>query len=389
MTANTAMHSQLPQPELKFVPKSPRMIFFIVAAAVFIAEAFIMFLLSYLPDHSVWLSAVLDSTLLLLLVSPMLYFFLFQPMVNYIHEHQKIEETLRKNEEEQFKIMVRTSLDGFWITDRQGRFLEVNDAYCQLIGYSREELLNMRISDVEALENPEDTTRHINKLLANGSDCFETCHRHKNGHLVDVEVSANYSDLYEGRFYCFLRDITERKEKEAQIYNLAHYDALTGLPNRALFNDRLQQAISTARRDKTHIGLMFLDLDKFKPINDTFGHDVGDLVLKEVAKRLHQCVRDSDTISRIGGDEFIVLLPSIDAAQDALLVANKILLSLNQSFELAGHSMHLSSSIGIAIYPEHGSDAITLTKNADAAMYWAKDGGRNNAKLYQSGMAIN
>jgi diguanylate cyclase (GGDEF)-like protein len=131
---------------------------------------------------------------------------------------------------------------------------------------------------------------------------------------------------------------------------------------------------------------MFLDLDKFKPINDTLGHAVGDLLLMEVAKRLLNCVRESDTVSRIGGDEFIVLLPTIEAEQDAIRVAEKILLSLARPFELAGHSLHISASIGLVVYPEHGSDERTLTKNADIAMYYAKVGGRNNVKLYQPDM---
>lgn len=372
--------------KLKFVPQSPRTMLLIVAVAVFVAESSVMLLLSYLPGRSVWLGAILDATLLLLLITPTIYFFLFRPMVIYIREHKEIEDTLRKNEEEQLKTMVHTSLDGFWITDTQGHFLKVNDAYCKMIGYSREELLHMTIADVEALEKPEDTADHIKKLIANGSEYFETCHRHKDGSLVDVEISANYSELHEGRIYCFLRDITERKKAEAQIYKLAHYDVLTGLPNRALFNDRLKQALSSAKRAKRHIGVMFLDLDRFKPINDTFGHDVGDLVLKEVAKRLHQCMRESDTISRIGGDEFIALLPSIETAQDAMLVADKILLAIDQPFELADHSLELSVSIGIAVYPEHGSDTKTLSKNADIAMYHAKGSGRHNAKLYQPDM---
>lgn len=491
-----------------FLSKRPALIFLSIAVTVFAAEAVVMLLLHYLPQQSFWAEAFLDATLLVILISPALYFFLFQPMVTHIRERHKIEETLRQNEEEQFKIMIRTALDGFWVTDVQGRFLEVNDAYGHMLGYSRAELLSMDVSGVEAIETPQDTARHIGRLIETGSDRFETRQRRRDGSLLDVEVNANYSRHHGGRIYCFVRDITERKraqalllenearlkdlfehlrsgvavyraapdgrdflisafnaaaeridklrrtdligknvaevfpgirefgllevfrrvwqsgvaehfpvsfyddgriagwrenyvyklpngeivaiyddvtaEKQAeeQMHHLAHYDMLTGLPNRRLFSDRLQQAIATAKRDKAHMALLFLDLDKFKPVNDELGHDVGDLLLKEVAKRLQNCVRESDTVARLGGDEFVVLLPAIDAQEDALLVADKILYALNQPFELVGHSIAIAASIGVAAYPEHGSDDAMLVKNADIAMYAAKNGGRNCARLY-------
>ena len=180
----------------------------------------------------------------------------------------------------------------------------------------------------------------------------------------------------------FITDITERKLAEEKVQHLAHYDALTDLPNRTLLADRLQQALTTARRDKVRLALMFLDLDMFKPINDTLGHNVGDLLLKEAAQRMQACVRESDTVARIGGDEFVVLLPTIEMEQDAMVVAEKIRHTLNQPFELAGHSLHISSSIGIAVYPEHGSEGKVLLKNADTAMYYAKESGRNTVKFF-------
>lgn len=471
-----------------------------------------MLLLAYLPRQAFWREVVLDATLLVALISPALYFLLFRPMVAHISERQEIEATLRRNEEEQFKIMIRTSLDGFWITDVQGRFLEVNDAYCHLMGYSRPELLGMNVSGVAAVETPPDTAMHIGRLIESGSERFETRQRCKDGRVLDMEVSANYIPRQGGRIYSFLRDITAHKRAQAlllesevrlqdlfenlrsgvavyqaspngrdfvisafnkaaerienvrredvigkdiveafpgvtrfglldvlrrvwrsgaaehlpvtfyqdhrmagwrdnyvyklpngevvaiyddvtkerqveeKLHYLAHHDVLTGLPNRTLFADRFQQALATARRDDTHLALMFLDLDKFKPVNDEFGHDVGDLLLKEVAKRMRDCVRESDTVSRIGGDEFVVLLPAIQAESDAMLVAEKILGALNQPFELANHCIRISASIGVAAYPEHGNDETTLTKSADIAMYNAKNGGGNRARLYHPDM---
>jgi diguanylate cyclase (GGDEF)-like protein/PAS domain S-box-containing protein len=181
-------------------------------------------------------------------------------------------------------------------------------------------------------------------------------------------------------------DITARKAAEERVLRMANYDALTDLPNRTLISDRLQQAVIKARRDKTHMAVMFLDLDQFKPVNDTMGHEVGDHLLKQVAERLLDCVRASDTVARLGGDEFVVLLPTIEQKQDATVVAEKILHALNQPFVVAGNTLHISSSIGIAAYPEHGDDEKLLLINADIAMYNAKKGGRNNFRFFARGM---
>jgi len=181
-------------------------------------------------------------------------------------------------------------------------------------------------------------------------------------------------------------DISERKEIEEHMQHMAQYDALTHLPNRALFNDRLKQAIAAAQRNKARLALMFIDLDKFKPVNDTYGHGVGDLLLKDVALRIQDCLRDSDTAARIGGDEFVILLPAIETEQDASKVGEKILHALNRPFELAGHTLKIGSSIGVAVYPQHGKDEKLLVKSADIAMYHAKKNGRNNVKIYQLGM---
>jgi diguanylate cyclase (GGDEF)-like protein/PAS domain S-box-containing protein len=181
------------------------------------------------------------------------------------------------------------------------------------------------------------------------------------------------------------RDVTGRKLAEEQIQHLANYDILTDLPNRRLFTDRLQRALAAARREKTVLAVLFLDLDMFKQINDTLGHDAGDLVLKETARRLQGCLRESDSAARMGGDEFVVILPGLQTAQAAIFVAEKICDALDQPFELAGHSVHVTSSIGIAIYPDHGNGGKELLKNADDAMYYAKASGRNAVKLFQAG----
>ncbi len=184
---------------------------------------------------------------------------------------------------------------------------------------------------------------------------------------------------------CISKEITERKIIEEELRRAALNDPLTGLPNRALIDDRLKFGIIQAKRKATRIALMFIDLDRFKPVNDIHGHNAGDLLLKLVAKRMQNCVRESDTVGRIGGDEFIVLLPTINKTQDALNVAEKIRHEINKPFELPGlPAVTISSSTGVAIYPEHGSNATQLTKSADEAMYLAKERGRNNVALFES-----
>jgi diguanylate cyclase (GGDEF)-like protein/PAS domain S-box-containing protein len=184
------------------------------------------------------------------------------------------------------------------------------------------------------------------------------------------------------------RDITERKASEAFVQHLAHHDVLTDLPNRALLTDRLRQALAQARRDRGELAVLFLDLDRLKPVNDTFGHDIGDLLLKEVANRLREAVmRQSDTVSRVGGDEFVILLQRVNTEQDAVAVARKILHALSQPFAINQHEIMISGSIGIAIYPQHGDVVDLLLRNADSAMYSAKNSGRNAYQFFDASMA--
>ena len=217
-----------------------------------------------------------------------------------------------------------------------------------------------------------------NKVLGTFAIYHHEQHIPKAEDIRLIEESANLAAIAIERFQAAeaLR-LSEEKHRW-----LAHYDMLTELPNRMLFSDRLKQAIRLAKRYNKKLAVMFLDLDKFKPVNDGFGHAVGDLMLKEVAYRMQQCVRESDTVCRIGGDEFVILIPEVADEDDPLQIAEKIRQSLNQPFALAGQQLHISCSIGIALYPEHGTDELMLTKNADLAMYRAKENGRNQAQVF-------
>jgi len=181
-------------------------------------------------------------------------------------------------------------------------------------------------------------------------------------------------------------DITERKEREERVRHLAHHDALTDLPNRVLLTDRITQAVSLAERNRTRVAVMFLDLDRFKTVNDSLGHSVGDKLLQEVSSRLRLCMRTSDTVSRLGGDEFVILMPDMAYPGDIAVAAQKVLDAVSRPYNIDGHELVSTPSVGIAVYPGDGADVDTLLRNADAAMYHAKENGRNNYQFFTQDM---
>ena len=275
-----------------------------------------------------------------------------------------------------------------YMKDTQSRYLFANRLLRERFDAPMEEIVGYDDTKFFDADTAANTRSSDLRVLEKGETLqYEETNLNQLTGVADVFLSVKLPLRREsGSIYALCgisTDITERKDVEEHMSHMAQYDSLTHLPNRALFNDRLQQAIAAAQRHKEHLALMFLDLDKFKPVNDTYGHGVGDLLLKEVAQRIQNCLRDSDTAARLGGDEFVVLLPTIEAQQDAGKVGEKILHALNQPFELAGHSLQISSSIGIAVYPEHGKDENLLIKSADIAMYHAKKNGRNNIQIYQ------
>jgi diguanylate cyclase (GGDEF)-like protein/hemerythrin-like metal-binding protein/PAS domain S-box-containing protein len=296
--------------------------------------------------------------------------------------------TRRKLAEAQLRIaaIVFEAQEGMIITDAGGVMLSVNSAFTRITGYTAAEAVGQTMRLLHSgRHQPGFYTAMWEIIARSGSWQGEVWDRRKNGEvypewlsITAVKGEAGEVTHYVGTF----TDITDKKIAEDEIRHLAFYDALTDLPNRMLLNDRLQQALVAARRDDARIALMFLDLDKFKPINDNYGHDVGDQLLKDAARRILACVRESDTVARIGGDEFIVLLRTVEDTRDALAVAEKIRVALSQPFALKGHRLEVSSSIGLALYPAHGNDAFALSKNADIAMYQAKSAGRNAVRIF-------
>lgn len=422
----------------------------------------------------------------------------FLAILEDVTGQRKASEALKESAETYFGV-ITTSLDGFWVVDMEGNLLDVNEAYVNMSGYSREELMDLDINDLDVLETPEDTADRMRRIVEQGSMTFLTKHRRKNGSHFDVEIRTSHWSGSGGRFFVFLRDVTERKQNEDQlrqaaavfdnttegvmitdpegqiqrvnaafcrltgysenevvgqnskvlqsgrhdqafyaemwrsisekgwwqgeIWNrrkdgstypellsvssvkdeeggvthyvgvfadisqlkeseqklayLAHHDMLTGLPNRLMLQSRLAQSLALAKRNNTRLALLLLDLDRFKNVNDSFGHAAGDELLQQVSTLLRERVRQVDMVCRMGGDEFALLLEDIHHIEDAGVVANEIINLLAKSWSLSnGCDVVIGASVGISIFPSQSQDAEELLQHADAALYRAKGEGR-------------
>ena len=424
-------------------------------------------------------------------------------VVRDISERKRMENELAAKES-RYRGIIETSPEGFWVVDMQGRLLEVNDAYVALSGYSREELLAMSIPDLEAKEDPEETAAHIENVMKNGYDRFESLHKTREGKIWPVEVAVSFWPMEGGRFFVFCRDITERRHREEEqrlamtvfrnigegmtvtdsenrvvavnpafthltgysaeemmgrnpsllssghhdgefyrqmwktldetgqwqgevwdrrkdgeliakwltistiydeagsvhqrvalfsditqkkqsdemLWRQANFDPLTQLPNRRMFREQLEQQIRKTHRSGASLALFFIDLDRFKEINDTLGHHVGDELLVEAAKRIMSCVRESDTVARLGGDEFTVILGELSDRARIDHAAQNIIARLAEPFQLGSEIAYVSASVGITLYPDDADSAHNLIKHADQAMYEAKSRGRSRFSYF-------
>ena len=313
-------------------------------------------------------------------------------VVNFvdISERKRAETALRESEA-RFRAMAEHSADWIWAIDTQGRYSYSNQRGVDGLGYLVEEFL---AADATSLVHPDDLPLHretFRNAVAEqqGWQNVVLRWRHRNGSYRTLESNASALFNDAGQLIGFQgvdRDITERKQAEERIEFLAHHDALTGLPNRILLRDRFAHALSMAERSRSRVAMLFLDLDNFKRVNDTLGHVAGDQLLLEVVTRLSRCTRESDTISRQGGDEFILLLNDIPDPETVVRIANEILTNMSEPLQSNGHALNVSCSIGIAIYPEDGGDFDGLLQKADTAMYSAKDAGRNTYRFFDSQM---
>ena len=289
------------------------------------------------------------------------------------------EEELKASEEK-YRNLFENSMDAIYISSRDGMLVEANESFLNLFGYTREEAMELNIKDAFT---PEDRERFVSAMQEKGFvRDFEVKLSRKDGALMDCLLSLN--PRIEGGntvgYQGIVRDITAYKRAQEALQYMAYHDGLTGLPNRILFTDRLNMALVSAGRNKRHVAVMVLDLDRFKNVNDTFGHDVGDKLLKAVADRLVETVRRGDTVARMGGDEFLLIVPEINSADDVITVKDKIMDAFGNVLPET-QEICISCSVGIAIYPEHGQDADTLVRCADMAMFKTKQQGRDGFQL--------
>jgi len=294
-------------------------------------------------------------------------------IVRDVTERKRAERELRESKEA-LQDFLDNATDLVQNVGADGRFAYVNRAWLRTLGYTPEEVNGLTAFDIIHPDRRAHCRDLFQRVIEGESiKNFETTFVAKDGRSIPVEGHID-SRSHEGQVLtrAIFRDMTERKLAEERLNHLAHHDSLTGLPNRLLFADRLTLELAQARRAKQMVGLLFLDLDGFKSVNDSLGHDVGDLLLKAIAQRLGGSVRASDTIARLGGDEFTVILHDLNPVEGAAVVAQKILHVLSQPFVLEGHEVSVTASIGIAVYPLDGETVEGLLKNADTAMYRAK-----------------
>ena len=325
----------------------------------------------------------LTAPLLLTLAGVLLYLLLLLIITTLIKNRAMLlEQAVDLNKLTQ---ALEQSPNSTLITDLNGTIEYVNDAFVSATGYSRKEVIGNHPSILKSGKTPEETFRRMWKAIAAGDKWHgEFINRRKDGseYIEAVSVSPIFNASGNITNYIAVKeDITEKKQIEERIHYLANYDALTGLPNRYQLMERLKYTVSDARRNGEPFAVVFLDLDHFKNINDTLGHSIGDALLVELSKRFNTILRDVDTVSRLGGDEFIIVLPDTDA-EGAAKVAQKLLNTVDKSIRVHHNELIVTASIGISLYPVDGTDAETLSKNADAAMYRSKKEGRNRYAFY-------
>ena len=305
-----------------------------------------------------------------------------------ISARRQMENLLRESEE-RFHSAFDLAAIGMALVAVDGRFLQVNSSLSKIFGYSEEELLRSNLQMLTHVDDHDKVrSHHLRQLLTDELPSFQIeveCYHKIVGKMVWALLSASLvrNTAYEPQYFIIqIQDITDRRYAEQQLIYMANHDPLTGLLNRVQFHDRFTQTLSSVRRHKNKLALMFLDLDRFKLINDTLGHRLGDLLLQAVSDRLKRSVRTNDILARQGGDEFIVLLSDIDQIDDVARIAQKTLDMLTQPFTLEGNDIVVTASIGISIYPDDGENSQRLLTNADTAMYLAKERGKNNYQFY-------
>jgi diguanylate cyclase (GGDEF)-like protein/PAS domain S-box-containing protein len=323
-----------------------------------------------------------------------------------LHKQNIFIQKQLSESEKLHRYIVNTSPDIIYILDQDGHFTFINERIESLLGFSKEEIVGKHYSFLVHNDDMEQAKyvfneRRIGTRATKNIELRLKCKndgksRHFNSHTLPIELSAmgmySNEDTSDNNYmgtYGVARDVTERKVAEETISFQAYHDLLTKLPNRALLNDRLSLAINQAKRDNDKLAVMFLDLDRFKNINDSLGHMIGDELLQQVSTRLKECIREGDTLARFGGDEFTLMLPKLtNAREDSCKLAEKITNTLKKPFYVDGHELYVSASIGVALYPQDGTNIESLIKHADVAMYHVKGQGKNGYQFYSNEMNV-
>lgn len=302
---------------------------------------------------------------------------------------QKKTERLLKESEQRYKSLFEHNIDAVITFDIEGNFQFINAATETLMGYQADELIGKPFLPFIVSEEREKTFLHFNKVIQGIPHQYETCMLNRAGNRIYLHITVIpiYINQKLTGIHCIGKDITESKKITAQINYMAYHDPLTGLANPRLFQINFNQALELAQKNMGTVTLFFLDIDRFKFINDYLGHDMGDLLLQRISTRLTECVQNKESIYRYGGDEFIILLENKDK-QQALSLAQTIIQTISKPYDLEGFEVVVTASLGISMYPTHGDDSKTLMKKADNAMYHAKRQGRNNYQLYNNRIQI-
>ncbi|MFP4062934.1 MAG: PAS domain S-box protein [Halochromatium sp.] len=308
----------------------------------------------------------------------------------FVHWHDRTEEAKARQRERQASTVFENSTEAILVTDAEQRILAVNRAFTEITGYAEAEILDQTPNRLGFGHHQDAFFERIwQEIETTGAWRGELWNRRKNGETYPVRLSITSVRDDDGRLINYIgmfSDISESKRSEEELYRLAHNDALTGLPNRTLLRARMEQSLQRAKRDNRMLALLFIDLDLFKNVNDSLGHSVGDELLKDVARAIEQEVRKADTVARIGGDEFIILMDGIDDPSTAAHLAERLCQLVSQPFQVADRELRLTASIGVSLFPTDGKSMDSLLSNADLAMYRAKDQGRNTYRFFEAEM---
>jgi len=361
----------------------------VLVACIFIGELVIMFAFEKFIHVSNMVENFLDPTLLTILCTPPIYYLVFLPMIKRIAQQEKIESQLR------IAAAAFQTHDAIMITDANSNIIRVNKAFETITGYKENEVIGKKPSILHSGRHDASFYKKLwAELIAKGIWSGEIWDSSKNGIIYPKQttISAVKNDLGETvQYVAVFTNIAERKKAEEEIYNLAFMDSLTGLPNRRLLQDRVNVALTASGRTRMYGALLFIDLDNFKTINDKFGREMGDKLLTQVADRLKFSLRESDTVARLSGDEFVVMLENLslednDAWQKASHIAEKIREIITQPYELDRNLSYTSPSIGVCIFLDHNQTVDELFKHADMAMYQAKVAGKNGVRFFDPNM---